>query len=174
MSYANFVQAQAATALTADAATITLLAAVAPYQLPPEDGGVLVLTDSFYKPSVLEVVRYTARVGLELHGVLRGQEGTSAVAWPVAPYCYQALTAGAFAAAVGAPTSSSYQYDAAGQIASSTELVNGELRVSSYQYDAGGNLSSVTTEFRGVVRTETYTYDASGNLTGMTAVEASQ
>ncbi|KII34842.1 hypothetical protein NL64_06150 [Pseudomonas fluorescens] len=94
MSYANFVQCQLTLPLSAAATEITVLAAVAPFQLPPTTGGVLILADSPTKPSQVEIIRYTARAGLQLTGVTRGQEGTAAVAWSGVAFCYQALTAG--------------------------------------------------------------------------------
>lgn len=94
MSYANFVQAQLTLPLSATATEITLLDAVAPYQLPSTTGGLLVLADSPTKPSTVEVISYTARAGLKLTGVVRGAEGTTARNWSGVAFCYQALTAG--------------------------------------------------------------------------------
>lgn len=96
MSFANFVQAQLATQLESTATSVTLSAAVAPYQLPPVEGGVVVLADSLGKPSYVEIIRYTSRTGLVLNDLMRAQEGTSARIWPVGSYCYQALTAQGF------------------------------------------------------------------------------
>jgi hypothetical protein len=96
MSFANFVQAQLAEPLAIDGVLITLAPAVAPNQLPPVDGGVLVLADSLGKPSYLEIIRYTSRTDQVLNGVTRGAEGTAARAWPIGSYCYQSLTAGEF------------------------------------------------------------------------------
>lgn len=96
MSYENFVQVQLAEPLAEAGDSIALVSAVAPNQLPPTDGGVLVLTDSPGKPSFVEIIRYTSRVGLMLSGVLRGQEGTAARSWAAGSYCYQSLTAGEF------------------------------------------------------------------------------
>lgn len=93
MSYVNFVQVQLDQPAAATDATLYIRGAVAPYNLPPEDGGVLVLADSMYKPSVLEVVRYTSRTGLVLNGVGRGQEGSTAVDWPAGVFCYMGLLA---------------------------------------------------------------------------------
>lgn len=98
MSYANFVQARLAGELLAGSTSVELQAAVAPYNLPPEDGGTLVLADSLGKPSFVEVVAYTSRTGTTLNGLIRGQEGTAARDWPVGSYFYQSLTAGEFGA----------------------------------------------------------------------------
>ncbi|MPS58903.1 MAG: hypothetical protein E2594_17295 [Pseudomonas sp.] len=96
MSYENFVQVQLAEPLTEAGDSITLASAVAPNQLPPEDGGVLVLADSLGKPSFVEIIRYASRAGLVLSGVVRGQEGTAARDWIAGTFCYQSLTAGEF------------------------------------------------------------------------------
>lgn len=100
MSYANFVQAKLGLAMTNDQTTATLQDAVVPFQLPPTDGGTLVLTDSLGSPSFVEIIKYTSRTGLTLSGVSRGQEGTTARAWAVGNYCYQSLTAGEFTRSV--------------------------------------------------------------------------
>jgi len=96
MSYENFVQVQLAEPLTEAGDVITLASAVAPNQLPPVEGGVLVLADSLGKPSFVEIIRYASRADLVLSGVVRGQEGTAARAWVAGTYCYQSLTAGEF------------------------------------------------------------------------------
>ena len=93
-SFENFVQCRVVTPFTAAATEIGLFAAEAPYRLPAEGGGVLVLTDSPYRPSVLEVVRYGRRTGMALYDVSRAQEGTTARDWTGVAFCYQALTAG--------------------------------------------------------------------------------
>lgn len=95
-SFENFVQCRIVTPLAASATDVALHAAVAPYRLPPEAGGVLVLTDSPGNPSVVEVVRYSHRTGLALYGLQRGQEGTTARDWTGPVFCYQALMAGDF------------------------------------------------------------------------------
>lgn len=95
-SFENFVQCRIVTPLAASATDVALYAAVAPYRLPPEAGGVLVLTDSPGNPSVVEVVRYSHRTGLALYGLQRGQEGTTARDWTGPVFCYQALMAGDF------------------------------------------------------------------------------
>ena len=96
MSYSNFVQARVVAPVAATATTLSLYAAEAPYQLPALDGGLLVLTDSPYKPSVIEVISYTSRSAQDLLGVVRGLEGTTAVEWSGNVYCYQSLMAGDF------------------------------------------------------------------------------
>lgn len=93
-SFENFVQCRVVTPFTAAATEIGLFAAEAPYRLPAEGGGVLVLTDSPYRPSVLEVVRYGRRTGMAIYDVSRAQEGTTARDWTGVAFCYQALTAG--------------------------------------------------------------------------------
>ena len=96
MTYQNFVQAQLAEPLAIGGTSLTLTAAVAPNQLPPTNGGVLVLADSLGKPSFVEIIRYTERSGQTLTGITRGQEDTAARAWPAGTQCYQSLTAGEF------------------------------------------------------------------------------
>ena len=98
MSYQNFVETRLGAPLLFDGATVLLDPAQAPYQLPPVDGGVLVLADSMGKPSAIEIIRYAARDGLALTGLERGAEGTTAREWPTGSYCYQSLTAGGFEA----------------------------------------------------------------------------
>lgn len=96
MSFANFVQAQLAEPLAIDGVSITLAPAVAPNQLPPVDGGVMILADSLGKPTFVEIISYTSRAGQTLNGVTRAQEGTVARVWPAGSQCYQSLTAGEF------------------------------------------------------------------------------
>jgi hypothetical protein len=98
MSYANFVETQLDGPVTAEGLSLQLQPAQAPYQLPPADGGVLVLADSMGKPAAVEIIRYAARDGLTLTGLERGLEGTVALNWPGNSYCYQSLTAGGFEA----------------------------------------------------------------------------
>lgn len=95
-TFNNFVQCRVTTPITAVANSIGLYAAVPPYSLPSEEGGLLVLTDSPTKPSKLEVISYTSRSALGLYGVTRGLEGTTAQAWTGPVYCYQSLLAGEF------------------------------------------------------------------------------
>lgn len=97
-SFENFVKCRVVSPLAANATDIALYDAVAPFNLPPLDGGVLVLTDSPNNPSVIEVIRYSYRNALGLYGVQRGQEGTAAVAWSGPVYCYQSLMADDFQA----------------------------------------------------------------------------
>ena len=94
MSYANFVQAFLGAPLSATGTEVLLQTPEPPYQLPPQKGGVLILTDSLYKPGVVEVVRYAAREGETLTGLVRGLEGTSPRDWPAVSVCYQSFTAG--------------------------------------------------------------------------------
>lgn len=93
MSYVNFVQVQLDQPAAVTDTTLRIRDAAAPYNLPPEDGGVLVLADSMYKPSVLEVVRYASRTGLVLNGVERGQEGSTPAYWSAGSFCYMGLLA---------------------------------------------------------------------------------
>lgn len=102
MNYANFVEARLAEALSEAADTISLSPAVAPHQLPPEEGGVLILADSLGKPSFVEIIRYAGRAGQVLSGVVRGIEGTTAREWVIGSYAYQSLTAGDFGAVMQA------------------------------------------------------------------------
>lgn len=95
-TFKNFVQCRVTTPITAAANSIGLYAAVPPYSLPSEEGGLLVLTDSPTKPSKLEVISYTSRSALGLYGVTRGLEGTTALEWTGPVYCYQSLLAGEF------------------------------------------------------------------------------
>lgn len=100
-SFENFVQCRVVTPFTAAATEIGLFAADEPHRLPAEGGGVLVLTDSPYRPSVLEVIRYGRRSGMALYEVSRAQEGTTARDWTGVAFCYQALTAGELAQLLG-------------------------------------------------------------------------
>lgn len=94
MSYENFVRVKVVTPVAIGATSFAIVDAVAPQKLPPTDGGYLVLCDSPGNPSWIEVIKYTARSGLGITGVTRGQEGTSAVAWTGNVYAFQALMAG--------------------------------------------------------------------------------
>ncbi|MFW9600963.1 MAG: hypothetical protein ACMV1B_01450, partial [Prevotella sp.] len=93
MGYINFVRCQLATSITSTATSITLSSNTSPFNLPPTDGGTLVLADSINKPSKLEIITYTGMSGLTLNGVVRGAEGTTAQAWPSSSYCYMSFTA---------------------------------------------------------------------------------
>lgn len=97
MSYENFVQLQLSAPLAIAGTTITVASPVGPNRLPPAEGGILILADSVGSPAFVEIIRYTSRTGNTLSGVVRALEGTSARAWPVGSFCYQALTAAAFA-----------------------------------------------------------------------------
>lgn len=109
MSYANFVQGKLNAAITSAAfGSLSLQTVVAPYQLPPVDGGTLVLTDSLNSPSFVEVIKYASRSGQNLLTLTRAQEGTSARAWPTGTFIYQSLTAGDFSAALA--STSDWQY----------------------------------------------------------------
>lgn len=95
-TFKNFVQCRVTSPISSAADSIGLYAAVPPYSLPSEEGGLLVLTDSPTKPSKLEVISYTSRSALGLYGVSRGLEGTTAIEWTGPVYCYQSLLAGEF------------------------------------------------------------------------------
>lgn len=173
MTFANFVQCQLSTPISAAALTAELRESGAPYILPPVSGGVIIIADSMNKPSVLEILRYKSRVGTTLTGLTRAMEGTVAREWTTNAYLYQSLTAASFAAAVAEPELATYSYDTSGQIIGSSETVSGQVRTSTYAYDASGNLFRATIIFAGTSRVETYSYDTSGNLTGMNAEETS-
>jgi hypothetical protein len=98
----NFVQCRFVTPLAIGATEMTLYAADAPYNLPPAEGGLLVLCDSPGNPSFIEVISYTSRTGLNLSGVVRGLEGTTARAWSGFAYCFQSMLAGDYAADMNA------------------------------------------------------------------------
>lgn len=104
MSNANFVQGALSVPVAIDGLIMTLGEAVAPYSLPPTDGGILVLADSVSRPSFVEIISYTSRSGQNLTGVLRAQEGTTARAWGVGTYVYQSLTAAQFNSVTAALT----------------------------------------------------------------------
>lgn len=93
MGYINFVRCQLAASITSTDTSITLSSNTSPFNLPPTDGGTLVLADSINKPSKLEIITYTGRSGLVLTGIVRGAEGTTAQSWPSSSYCYMSFTA---------------------------------------------------------------------------------
>ena len=93
MGYINFVRCQLAASITSTDTSITLSSNTSPFNLPPTDGGTLVLADSINKPSKLEIITYTNRSGLVLTGIVRGAEGTTAQSWPSSSYCYMSFTA---------------------------------------------------------------------------------
>lgn len=97
MSRANFVQVQLAAAATDIQTTLSVKAPVGGFQLPPADGGRLVLTDSPGRPLAFEVISYTGVTGTgpyTLTGVTRGLEGTVGLAWGIDAYVFQSLTTG--------------------------------------------------------------------------------
>jgi hypothetical protein len=102
MSIENFVQCTLVTPVTASSTELVLVAPTAPYKYPPTDGGVLTLVDSVGRPSFVEFIRYTSRIGNVLYGVTRGIEGTTARAWSGATFAYQSLTAGEYVADLAA------------------------------------------------------------------------
>lgn len=102
MSNANLVQTTLSVPLAIDGTIITLTAAVAPYNLPPADGGIIILADSLSRPAYAEIIIYTSRSGLNLTGLTRASEGTTARVWPVGTYCYQSLTAAQYLADMNA------------------------------------------------------------------------
>lgn len=119
MSRANFVQCRLANPITAGATTLTVKVDLPAYNLPPTDGGLLVLMDATGRPSAIEIIQYTSRSGsaptYTLNGVTRGVEGTTAQAWAVDAYAFQSLTAGELdsliasrEAAIGAGTTAQY------------------------------------------------------------------
>lgn len=93
MGYINFVRCQLAASITSTDTSITLSSNTSPFNLPPTDGGTLVLADSINKPSKLEIITYTGRSGLVLTGIVRGAESTTAQSWPSSSYCYMSFTA---------------------------------------------------------------------------------
>lgn len=93
MGYNNFVRCQLSASITSTDTSITLSSNTSPFNLPPTDGGTLVLADSINKPSKLEIITYTSRSGLVLTGVVRGAESTTAQSWPSSSYCYMSFTA---------------------------------------------------------------------------------
>lgn len=95
-TYANFVQATLGASLSASATSIALAPVVAPYNLPPATGGILILADSIVKPSRYEIISYTSISGTTISGLVRGLEGSTAQVWPLGTYCYQSLTAADF------------------------------------------------------------------------------
>lgn len=100
MSVKNFVQCSLTTPVAAGSTELILVAPVAPYVLPPADGGVLVIADSVGRPTFVEVIRYTSCSGNVLYGVTRGQEGTTPRTWSGPTFIYQALTADAYTVAL--------------------------------------------------------------------------
>lgn len=171
MSNANFVQAQLSQVLLDGDTSAVFSAAVAPYQLPPADGGVLVLVDSLGKPSFAEIISYTSRTGQTLNGLVRGLEGTVAREWPEGSYCYQSLTAGEYAkvaAAVRVPTASTLTYTA-GVLTSIVEIQAEGTKTTTLTY-TDGTLTSVVTSLNNWTKTDTLTYTA-GVLTSTTTSE---
>lgn len=100
MSFDNFVQSTLSVVLTDTANILTLSDAIAPYRLPPTDGGVVVLADSIGRPTYVEIISYAARSGFNLTGVVRGLEGTTARAWGIGTPLYQPLTATGYQSAL--------------------------------------------------------------------------
>lgn len=97
--FANFVQCTLAAAITAGATSIEVQAE-SPYSVPPDPGGdvaYITLMDSLNGPSEIEIVSYTGRTTIdattvELTGVARAQQGTSARVWPAGTFARQDIT----------------------------------------------------------------------------------
>lgn len=112
MSVANFVLCQLVTPVGSTNTELVLNTPVAPYMLPPVDGGLLVIADSTARPTFVEVISYTHRTNNVLYGVVRAKEGTTARNWIGVTYVYQALTA------------AQYESGLAGKQSLSTKLSN--------------------------------------------------
>lgn len=130
MSFDNFVQTTLGMPLAIGGAVITLIDAVAPNKLPPSTGGVVVLADSLGRPSFVEIISYTARTGLNLTGVVRGLEGTTARAWSVGAYLYQPLTAGGFSTQLATKITSPALAGNAGKVLGVNPTATGVIWVS--------------------------------------------
>ena len=100
MSVKNFVQCGLVTPIATNTTELVLNTPAAPYQLPPLDGGTLVIADSVARPSFYEIISYTHRIDNVIYGVVRAKEGTTARAWTGATWVYQALTAADYIAAL--------------------------------------------------------------------------
>jgi hypothetical protein len=171
MSQGNFVQVPVDGGILIGATSILLGTPVAPYQLPPANGGLLVLVDSLGRPSFAEIVSYASRTGQTLTGVVRGLEDTAAREWPSGTYAYQSLTAGEYAkvaAAVRVPTASTLTYTA-GVLTSIVEIQAEGTKTTTLTYTAGA-LTSVVTVLNNWTKTDTLTYTA-GVLTSTTTSE---
>ena len=97
MSYENNVKATINAAVAVAATTIQVVKAVAPYNDPPADGGVLVLQDDMSAPTKWEIITYTGRTDnttyWTLTGVAKGAESTTDQAWSSGDHCFMAVTA---------------------------------------------------------------------------------
>jgi len=100
MSVKNFVQCGLVTPVATNTTELVLNTPAAPYQLPPLDGGTLVIADSVARPSFYEIISYTHRIDNVIYGVVRAKEGTTARAWTGTTWVYQALTAADYIAAL--------------------------------------------------------------------------
>ena len=92
--FANFVRATL-TENISDSATSFGVAWAAPFSRPPDPEGekaYLLLMDDPRRPTAFEVVSYTRFEG-EVQGVTRGEEGTTAQAWPAGTAVTQDLPA---------------------------------------------------------------------------------
>lgn len=174
-SLANFVRSvlQADITATVDSdQTITLAAAAAPLQDPPDASadapGVLVLIDTPATPTKIEVITYTGRSidgnVVTLTGVTRAQEGTTAQAWPAGTPTYQGMTAGVIAdvqAAIAALADSKLDKDgtaaAAATAATATKLETARtisldgLLGGSAAFDGSGNVTITATMENGAL-----------------------
>lgn len=150
----------------------------------------LVLQDA----SGLEIVavRSHAAGSDQMTNVLRGQEGTTARAWPVGAVIANRFTAEdaaraadkAFSSLTGTPStlsgyginevhgseSSVITYDGSGRVSTVTEVIDGANKVTTLAYNGDDTVNTVTTVYRGLTRVETMSY-ASGRVTGSTSTE---
>jgi hypothetical protein len=96
MSFSNNVSCELTNGINASVTSITINAAVSPYNNPPSSGR-LVLADSTYNPTKFEIITYTGLTDntttLILTGVTRGQEGTSGTAFDANDEVYMSITA---------------------------------------------------------------------------------
>lgn len=167
----NFVQCRFVTPLAIGATEMTLYAADAPYNLPPAGGGLLVLCDSPGNPSFIEVISYTSRTGLNLSGVVRGLEGTTARAWSGFAYCFQSMLAGDYAADMNAKENTITAGTAAQMWlgnktwASVLSQVQGTL-LTGLSLAAGTAISATDTVLSGLGKLQKQITDAATNLAG--------
>ena len=92
--YRNHVQSVLYEDVTNTADAVRIVNAVSPYQDPPASG-YMILTDSLFEPTKLEIIRYTSITNalpdsyIKLNGVVRGLGGTSATNFDIGSPTFQ-------------------------------------------------------------------------------------
>lgn len=164
--FTNNLNTQIASAITNTDTSITLVDGThLPASLPA--GYILPLTlNDVATRLIFEVVYVTAIAGSTLT-VIRGQEGTSAIAWPISSYAYSDQTAATTAAVNGNPLNqfSMSQADVGETATATTATANFHSSGAASAYDARITVTGGTsTNGQGAMSIDATTVNATGTL----------